>query len=385
MADTWQTIEQAAVSLGISVRTVNRHMAAGKLPSRLNAEGRREVLVSLPDEPASAPPESPARPKAPKIIGDTVPPSNPFEATASAASDAVTGTWSGMAGASSSRSAAEPAPPRPPEPEASRVSHNPAHPVSVDAETVLALADNAAQKAEMAVTAYQTLARVADTQVRQSRRQARLAWAATVAMAAGVTVTVAWATRHITRASADVERLQDQLVAGKQDLRMLSDKQEQLRAEHAQAEQNIRKELTAREEKTLAERLTAEQALRGELVTAREQAARAEGQLAALREQEQARQARETVAAAAAVTTPPPVLSFHLPRRDPFETAAPAGGLETLAGFATSGTGWADTSDTSSGKVAEPEKIPAPTTRQSTLRAKAKVAAAPSTRPSVEP
>ena len=43
----WITIEQAAVTLGLSVRTVNRHMAAGKLQSRLNGEGRREVLVSV--------------------------------------------------------------------------------------------------------------------------------------------------------------------------------------------------------------------------------------------------------------------------------------------------------------------------------------------------
>src|SRR3954467_11510211 len=61
MADTWLTIEQAAVALGLSVRTVNRHIVANKIQSRLN-EGRREVLVSMPDEamaddpPTGAPP-----------------------------------------------------------------------------------------------------------------------------------------------------------------------------------------------------------------------------------------------------------------------------------------------------------------------------------------
>src|SRR5918911_636726 len=49
MADTWLTIEQAAVALGLSVRTVNRHIAAGKIQSRLN-DGRREVLVDMPEE-----------------------------------------------------------------------------------------------------------------------------------------------------------------------------------------------------------------------------------------------------------------------------------------------------------------------------------------------
>src|SRR5687767_7361455 len=53
MSDTWQTIEQAAVTLGLSVRTVNRHITAGKLESRL-FEGRREVRVMLAD-PAPAP------------------------------------------------------------------------------------------------------------------------------------------------------------------------------------------------------------------------------------------------------------------------------------------------------------------------------------------
>src|SRR5215213_1233897 len=47
MADTWLTIEQAAVTLGLSVRTVNRHIVAGKIPSRLQ-DGRREILVQTP-------------------------------------------------------------------------------------------------------------------------------------------------------------------------------------------------------------------------------------------------------------------------------------------------------------------------------------------------
>src|SRR5439155_22284707 len=53
MAHTWLTIEQAAVALGLSVRTVNRHIAADKIQSRLS-EGRREVLVDMPEEMADA-------------------------------------------------------------------------------------------------------------------------------------------------------------------------------------------------------------------------------------------------------------------------------------------------------------------------------------------
>src|SRR5215212_5155560 len=53
MADTWLTIEQAAVALGLSVRTVNRHIVAGKIQSRLN-DGRREVLVDMPEDASDA-------------------------------------------------------------------------------------------------------------------------------------------------------------------------------------------------------------------------------------------------------------------------------------------------------------------------------------------
>src|SRR5688500_2939461 len=59
MADTWLTIEQAAVTLGLSVRTVNRHIHAGKIQSRLH-DGRREVLVRIPDDAADEPADAEA-------------------------------------------------------------------------------------------------------------------------------------------------------------------------------------------------------------------------------------------------------------------------------------------------------------------------------------
>src|SRR5690349_6911848 len=59
MADTWLTIEQAAVALGLSVRTVNRHIVAGKIQSRLS-DGRREVLVDMPDDPSAGASDDPS-------------------------------------------------------------------------------------------------------------------------------------------------------------------------------------------------------------------------------------------------------------------------------------------------------------------------------------
>jgi len=76
MADTWLTIEQAAVALGLSVRTVNRHIVAGKLPSRLQ-DGRREVLVKVPADTASA------SPFGPPTVGQTRVDDSPFGAVLS--------------------------------------------------------------------------------------------------------------------------------------------------------------------------------------------------------------------------------------------------------------------------------------------------------------
>ena len=52
MAYIWQTVEQAAVTLDISTRTIARRIAKGELESRLNS-GRREVYICAPDFAAS--------------------------------------------------------------------------------------------------------------------------------------------------------------------------------------------------------------------------------------------------------------------------------------------------------------------------------------------
>src|SRR5437016_5646649 len=51
MAYIWQTVEQAAVTLGISTRTIARRIAKGELESRLNS-GRREVFICAQDSGA---------------------------------------------------------------------------------------------------------------------------------------------------------------------------------------------------------------------------------------------------------------------------------------------------------------------------------------------
>jgi excisionase family DNA binding protein len=145
----WITIEQAAVRLGLSVRTVNRHINAGKLQSRLE-EGRREVLIE--DAPGQS------------SVGQMT--------------------------------VGEPAG----EPDS-----------TVDYETVLALADNAADKADLAVSAYQSLARSADERIQQTRRFSFAAWALVGMMTIAAIACVGWTSHKLTRAAVETEHLRQQI------------------------------------------------------------------------------------------------------------------------------------------------------------------------------
>lgn len=247
MADTWLTIEQAAVALGLSVRTVNRHIVAGKLQSRLQ-DGRREVLV-----------QQAAEPNAPPSAAGPSDPASPFAAvnpTATAVSDVG---------------------PLP----------------TIAPETVLALADNAAEKAELAISAYQQLARSTDMQFQHVRRSARLAWASVAFMAAGVSVAVGWTAHHLTRAQVEGEHLARQV-----------------------------RQTSAATDKASAER----DSLRAELSAAKEQAARAEGQVSTLTDA-QARLEKDAKEFQARAAEAKAKVDWY----ESIESAKPAGGAATPA------------------------------------------------------
>ena len=213
-SNNWMTIEQAAVSLGLSVRTVNRHITAGKLPSRLN-EGRREVRIELPE------------------------------------------LTSDVAGAAAQVAVANPAP---------------TDLAAPDYETVLALADNAADKAELAVSAYQSLARSADERVRTTRRLSYAAWSLVGALSVVAIVSVGWTSHKLTRAADDNRHLQAQV----EEVTALADSRDDECDE-----------------------------LRAALIAAKEEAARTEGRLAAYREPQPARQTSAQQTSAAVPTTKP--------------------------------------------------------------------------------
>lgn len=202
MSEVWQTIEQAAVTLGLSVRTVNRHITAGKLQSRL-FEGRREVLIPPTEDPpridrspssfasTSAREGQPARAELSPIAegdGSYVPNTN----GQSVANGEPVGSFIDPSARESFRQT---------------VKAQVASDKSFDAQTMLALTDSIDDKATLAVAAYQTLARSAEIQVQSLRRVAFGAWAVVGLMAVGLIVAVGWATHRLTTAEVTATHL----------------------------------------------------------------------------------------------------------------------------------------------------------------------------------
>lgn len=254
MADTWLTIEQAAITLGLSTRTVNRHITGGKLPSRLK-EGRREVLVQLPDTgsragvnggspngslyAAHAPP---THSNGAHSNGAHVSTNGALASANTASSPTATRVASGSVsegpgavgqtaptsqasnGASNTPGAPHPDPghtatsttaSNPPTDSSRAATTDPTHGEArsdasqthvlnepeYDVDTVLALA--ASDKADLAVAAYQTLARMAEQQTQTLRRGAYVAWGMVGVMVIGVAVAIGWASHRLAQAESD--------------------------------------------------------------------------------------------------------------------------------------------------------------------------------------
>lgn len=185
MSANWQTIEQAAVTLGLSVRTVNRHITAGKLQSRL-FEGRREVLVDgtaqqgpVDNTWSSKPPTSQPTAVSSSASASTTQPIEPAQSPTTNASQQVS-------------------------PEVARDR-------PFDVQAMLALTDSIDDKASLAVVAYQTLAQAAESQVQSLRKIAFGAWAVVGVIAVGVIIAVGWAASSLTRAEMSTSHLHEQV------------------------------------------------------------------------------------------------------------------------------------------------------------------------------
>lgn len=164
MASAWQTMEEAALTLGVSSRTLHRRITRGEVETRLN-HGRREVLVEAP-APVSAGTE------ADTVVSDM---------TASAA------------------------------PEGGTTDQSTAEAAAGSGLSVLALHEDRIRRTDMAIAAYQQSVTVAAAEARRWRNGARAAWSIAAAAMVGVFLVGIWSTHRLTAASAQVENLSQQV------------------------------------------------------------------------------------------------------------------------------------------------------------------------------
>ena len=190
MAYTWQTVELAAVTLGISTRTIARRIAKGELESRLT-NGRREVYICLPD---SGPPVETLEGE---LTGADAPGYHAdYEQT-------VRHT----------------------------VAASSAPGADVETSTALILAEDRARRAEMAISVIQQSTAIVRDEVRVARTSARWGWGVVAAMAAGVVVAVGWTTTTVTRSQQQADALRDKVVVATAQTEQLTREQQQLRSD----------------------------------------------------------------------------------------------------------------------------------------------------------
>jgi hypothetical protein len=238
MAYAWQTVEQAAVTLGISTRTIARRIAKGELESRLNS-GRREVYICLPDS-ASGRDRAGVETIEGELTGSDAPNYRPPEYHAEY-EQTVRQT----------------------------VAASAAPGADVETSTALILAEDRARRAEMAISVIQQSTAIVRDEVRVARTGARWAWGMVAALAAGVMVAVGWTTGNVTKTQQQAEAMRERMTNVLDHSERLTKEQEKLRADLERA-----RLVAARAEGQLQEIRGEAENTRAELAAAREIAAK---------------------------------------------------------------------------------------------------------------
>lgn len=239
MATAWQTLEEAALTLGISSRTLHRRIARGEFETRL-ANGRREVLVTIADPPAQT---TQVLPQSPTAAPQPVP---------SDTSDSSADSTDSAADSSA---------------------------LSADvSQTMLTLHEDRIRRTDLAIMAYQQSVSVAATEARRSRISSRLAWSLAGMLTAVSFVLAIWATHRLTDAQAKVDSMS----------KHVQDLSAKVQQESARADTKAHEAELARQD--------AEYARIG--------AARAEGELGALRAQIRQSDSASAIAPAPPTTQP---------------------------------------------------------------------------------
>ena len=179
MAEAWQTLEEAALTLGISSRTLHRRLARGEFQTRMEG-GRREVLVVIEERDPSL-----DRLAAAGQRGGSQAASDSSDTSASAADTSATGDSNSDYGATIESAASE------------------VH------ETMLALHEDRIRRTDLAIMAYQQSVSVAAAETRRAITRSRVAWSVVAVMAVAVFLGGTWATNRVTQASAQVSHLAD--------------------------------------------------------------------------------------------------------------------------------------------------------------------------------
>lgn len=159
MATAWQSLEEAAITLGVSSRTLHRRINKGEVETRL-VNGRREVLVTV------------AEPVAPD------------------------------AGASGHAETME-----------TQTVELPVEEVSDDgvSQTMLMLHEDRIRRTDLAIMAYQQSVTVSAAEARRNRIGQRIAWSVAGGLTVGLFLSVIWATHRLTATQAQVDSLNQQL------------------------------------------------------------------------------------------------------------------------------------------------------------------------------
>ena len=157
MATAWQTHEEAALTLGISSRTLSRRIVKGEFETRLE-NGRREVLIAIPDSPAVADASD---------VSDTAYPAPEFVEQSQSAdleADDIGGT-------------------------------------------MLALHEDRIRRTDLAIMAYQQSVNVTADAARRATRNVRIAWGVAGGVSVAMFLSVIWATHSVTKARGEVSHL----------------------------------------------------------------------------------------------------------------------------------------------------------------------------------
>jgi outer membrane murein-binding lipoprotein Lpp len=180
MAEAWQTLEEAALTLGISSRTLHRRLARGEFQTRME-NGRREVLVVIEERDPSLDRLAAAGRKG----------------MSHGVTDAAADTSASAADMATTPDAAE---------DYGNAIGGAAEAVQ---QTMLALHEDRIRRTDLAIMAYQQSVMVAGAEARRAVTRSRVAWSVAGVMAVAMFLGVTWATHRVTQATAEVSQLAD--------------------------------------------------------------------------------------------------------------------------------------------------------------------------------